>query len=442
MENFDELATKIESSLEHKDVRGAFGHLRPWLAYPGRVDARNWSRAMEFFAQIAREIAGEGLAELCLVAVDVRDVQGLYELGYELIEQELYDVAATVLARAVEQRLDLPGLMSELVAALEREGQHDEACRWILRAPETLKNNYMLRYLLAWNTLMNGDLGGLRAQLPTLARPGDFNESLLYDRLQRILVRAEGFHRATALDRKDLRGWHFVLHCSLLLRVSPHGFAEGMCGRYAFTQDSELRCREAIERLRIALKIAEIAITRVYALPDRDSTILAHATARVLGLSMEPWDSNACDEPGVVVAYDLANAGHDLTLQLQPHRPGQVLWSHACQWTTDHPVAADIVTYFYQYNVAPWAAREWVDKETGEPMTTMADSGTPEEIGARIASLAFDDLDLKDQEVFRRFVLDCIAVREMGEQSFSVLREHGLRSRFWTGGPVRSSRFR
>lgn len=52
----------------------------------------------------------------------------------------------------------------------------------------------------------------------------------------------------------------------------------------------------------------------------------------------------------------------------------------------DRPVAADLVTYVYQYNVAPWAERSVVDGKTGETVRTNADESPAEVIGARIAA--------------------------------------------------------
>ncbi len=442
MERFVDVLSKIEDALGSGDARSAFGTLRPWLAYPGKVAAGDWGRAMEVFARIAREITGDALADLALAARGLDDVQPLYDLGYELIEQELYDLAANVLARAVERRRDLPGLLSELVAALERDGQHAEACKWLRKAPALTDREYVLRYLLAWNTAMAGDLDGVRAQMAGLSSTSNSNEAVMLERLRALLDRADGIKGASPLDGDDLRGWHFVLHGSVLLRVSPHGFKEGMRGRYAITQDSELRCREAIERMTLALSAMGVEVPRVFSLPDRDSTILAIAAARALDVPMEEWDSDTTADPGLIVAYDLGAAGPDLLTQLQPHRPGQVLWEHATRWVVDRPVAADLVTYAYQYNVAPWAERAVVDTKTGEAVRTAADDSPPELIGARIAALPMPEADLHDREALVAFASACASVTHAGEPAAGALRDQGLRPRQWTGGPVRSNRFR
>ncbi len=441
-ERFVEVLSKVDGALSGGDAHGAFAHLRPWLAYPTRVPGGDWGPAVRAFARIARALGVESLAELCLAAESPDDIQPLYDLGYELIEQELFDVAASVLARAVERRPDLPGLLSELVAALERDGAHADACKWLRKAPALLDHEFVLRYLLAWNTAMTGDVKAARALLPSLASPATSAEAVMAERVRMLLDRADGLHARSPLDATDLRGWHYVLHGSVLLRLSPHGFREGMRGRYAFTQDSELRCRESIERMRLTLDAMGVAVPRVFSLPDRDSTILAIATARALDVPMEEFDSDTTADPGLIVAYDLESAGPDLLTQLQPHRPGQVLWEHASRWVVDRPVAADLVTYLYQFNTAPWAERTVTDGATGDTVRTPADSAPPEVIGARIAALSPSPDDLSDRGVLTAFARACAAVERNGEPMAGALRDQGLRPRQWTGGPVRSNRFR
>lgn len=441
MGRFNDALPRIDDALAVGDARGAFATLRPWLSYPQRLEEADWTRALERFEKVGREIVGDPFADLVRAVSAHDDVQGLYDLGYELIEQELCDLAATVLARAVRKRPDLPGLLSELVSALEAEGRHTDACRWLLAAPRALESAFVLRYLLAWNTALSGDLAGARARLALVGSAAGGDEATMLERLEELLARAEAMDDVTALDGDDLRGWHFVMHGSVLLRLSPHGFKEGMRGRYALTQDSEARCREGIERLRVVLEAMGVKVPRVLRLPDRDSTILAIAASRVLDAPLEHWNA-ASDDPGLVVAYDLGAVGPDLLTQLQPHRPGQMLWEHASRWVSDRPLAADFVTYLYQYNTAPWAEHTLVDAATGGTLRAPPDDASPEVIAARIAALAVDDRDLGDRDALTRFAGACAKARRDGDALAGALRLQGLRPRQWTGGPVASSRFR
>ncbi len=442
MGRFADALPRIDDALSTGDARGAFTTLRPWLSYPGRVEDDEWATALEALARVGREIVGEAFVELATAARERNDVQSLFDLGYELIEQELADVAATMLARAVRQRPDLPGLLSELVAALEREGRHAEACRWLEGAPALLEKAFILRFLLAWNTAMTGDHEAAKARLAQLDHASNGSEALMRERLELFLARAAAVRGVTALDHEDLRGWHFALHGSFILRLSPHGFKEGMRGRYALTQDSELRCREGIERVRIALDALGIEVPRVLCLPDRDSVILGVATAQVLRVPLVDWSATHMDSPGLVVAYDLGAVGPDLLAQLHAHRPGQVLWEHASRWVVERPVAADLVTYVYQYNVAPWAEHVVVDKATGGALRAPADDSPTDVIASRVAALAVDDKDLLDRTVLVDFLRACVDARVAGEPAVAALRELGLRERQYTGGPVSSNRFR
>jgi hypothetical protein len=405
------------------------------------VEEADWPAALDALRRVGEAIVGDGFADLAAAARDNDDVQSLYDLGYELIEHELPDLAASVLSRAVQKRPDLPGLLSELVAALERDGRHGEACRRLLAAPELLARSSLLRYLLAWNMALRGDLAGARARLSSLGESNRGEEIELRARLEALLQRAEGLRDFAPLDGDDLRGWHFVIHGSCLLRLSPHGFSEGMRGRYAYTQDSELRCREAIERVRATLRAMGITIPRVLTLPDRDSAILGDATARVLEIPKTPWSSETLGEPGLVVAYDLGAVEPDTLAQLRPHRPGQVLWEHASRWVADRPLAADLVTYLYQFNVAPWAEHVVIDQATGSAIRTSADDAPSEVIAERIAKTPLGDNDFLDRTVLIDFARACLNVRVDGEPGAAPLRTSGLRPRQITGGPVQSSRY-
>jgi hypothetical protein len=60
------------------------------------TDREEWQEAFGLFARISEVIAGEALAGIVRQAVDEPDdVQALYNLGYELIEQGLPGIAAT-----------------------------------------------------------------------------------------------------------------------------------------------------------------------------------------------------------------------------------------------------------------------------------------------------------------------------------------------------------
>lgn len=207
MDAFPDVLPKVNEALATNRARDAFGLMRSWLEYPGRVSDAEWPVAMECFARVAREIAGDATSDIVLAARDATQVDALYDLGYELIEQELFDLAATVLSRAVKLRPDLPGLLSELVAALERDGRHRDACLWLRGSPTLLESHYVLRYLLAWNTAMTGDLDALKQMMPSLSEPSNGSEATMLHRLWGVIERARALKGVSPLDGDDLRGW-------------------------------------------------------------------------------------------------------------------------------------------------------------------------------------------------------------------------------------------
>src|SRR4029078_12210492 len=108
-------------------------------------------------------------------------------------------------------------------------------------------------------------------------------------RIEGYLARADAARGHAPLDATDLRGWHFVLTGGLLLHISPHGFDEGMRGRYAFVPDSPATCFEGIRRVALVLDALDHRPERVLAPADRASAILAPATAIALNLPNQAW---------------------------------------------------------------------------------------------------------------------------------------------------------
>ena len=219
------------------------------------------------------------------------------------------------------------------------------------------------------------------------------------------------------------------------MHLSPYD--EG--GRYAWTQDSDGLCCEAIIRLKDLLDAWSLKPPRVFALPDRASSILAHAAAKLLGLPAEPWPEQGSGAPGLIVAYDLRTVDRDLVESLQEHRPGQLLWSHAASWTDEPPFAADIVTYLYQFNVAPWEPHQRFDPVLGRFSPTEPREGSNHELAESIANSVFDPKCLTDLPDLLR--LAAAARTLTGEHAAGVFRTDGRRRRQRLASPVVGARF-
>ena len=343
-----------DQALAGGDAVAALTALRPVLDHTGvapeRLAGRDWAAVATTLGLVAGGLGFDALAERAgRAAGDPDGIDSLFDLGYELFEVGLPGMAATVLERAIDGLPDPGGavsdelVLSELVVALEDNGTHRRARELLQARPGPLAASFMLRYLLAFNSIMDGDLPAIRAAAPGLA-PGDEEEAVMAARIGRMLARADAVAGVCRLDRRDLRGWHFVLTGGLLLHLSSYGRDEGMSGRYAYTQDDEGRCLEGVRRLAATLDAIRVPPPRVLALPDRDSLALAWALGAELGRPVAPPSAANLAEPGLIVACDLAGADDGTAADLVGHRPGQVLWAHASEWTANLPYAADLTT--------------------------------------------------------------------------------------------------
>lgn len=450
--SYESLRQAALDALSAQDARKAFLTFRPVLHYPGAPELAQpglWKEAWELFARIAAAFAGEPFAALVRrVAERPDDPQALYDLGYQLIEQSQHGISATVLMRAHRLFPREESVLTELVAALEGVGYHEEAARVLRAAPQLVDNSLLCRFLLAYNSLMSGDreeprklFPGLEAMLARLNPKDEQTRSFTFmtGRLRQMLARVDALQPVSPLDSEDLRGWHFVVTGSVLLHLSPHGFSEGMRGRYAFVQDSAALCLQGIRRVEAVLAQTGRKPPRVFVLPERSSAILGHATARVLGLPAEPWPEKGNTAPGLVVAYDLSALDVPLLETLKAHQPGQVLWSHATPWTEEPPFAPDLTTYLYQVNLSPWGERMRFNAESKQSERVPPLGGPVEELAQGVVSAALEQGALEDLPVLNRLVAAMASLT--GEAAGGLFREQGLRRRHFTDSPVKSNRF-
>jgi hypothetical protein len=439
--SYDQARQAARQALESGNAPEAFQHLRAILDYPGQVPEDDWADALSLLADVSAPLVGEQVAGRARRAAQAPDnVHVLYDLGYELIERHAHGVAATVLARANELLPGQEAIVTELVHALESSQANGEACRILRQAPALIEQSFLCRYLLAFNSLMVGDLDEPRRLLPGLRGGRDETQRYLAGAVEGMLLRADAVRGVTALDRRDLRGWHFVLNGSILLHLSPHGLDGPMHGRYAYLQDQVSSCHEGLRRLAAVLDEWQARPARVYVLPEPYSAALAHAAGQVLGCPLAAWPASGTAEGGLVPVYDLAGLDEQTFLALREHRPGQVLWGHASCWTQDQPYAADLVTLLYQHNAPPWGEQMVIDPATHEVTRATAPPAPPAERGAQVVQAELPPDALADLPAL--LALARAAARLRGEHGPGALRGQGLRLRQRLGSPVPSSSFR
>ena len=152
------------------DPAAAFTGFRWALRYPVELSPADLAAALGVLARIVVALGdGELAARVAHASVEPDDVDGLYDLGYHLIEAGQPAIAATVLAQAHARAPGSEAVVTELCAALERDLRHGGARAALEREPGLIAQSFLCRYLYAWNAAMSGDLGVARSRGPWIA---------------------------------------------------------------------------------------------------------------------------------------------------------------------------------------------------------------------------------------------------------------------------------
>lgn len=244
-------------------------------------------------------------------------------------------------------------MLSELVAALEYDGQHAHAVAVLEERQPLLQWQHRFQYV--YNALMAGRLDKAADGFGRLPEPADTAWAPAREKVRHMLARAGTVRAAAPLDWRDLRGWHYVLTGGILATLSPYGFGAGMTGRWAYLGDSAERCAQSLHRLRLILDAGGAAPESVALLPDRSSRILGAAASAMLGLPAADFDPGQAAERSLVVAYDLTGTDPGAVAALRKRAPGQILFERATCWTDPPRVTADISGLLGQKTVPPWA---------------------------------------------------------------------------------------
>lgn len=437
---YDEIKATALAALANDEKDIAFQTLHSALQYGGAVvtgDAETFADAMSLFTRISQQFGNEEFtSKVHNVAQQPEDVQGLYDLGYALYEESLFGFAASVLARADQLAPGQPGIVSELVCALESDNRNDEAVRILRDYPNLAEEHYLFAYLMSFNSLMAGDLTSARSAATTLSGlETEEAHPFMTARIVDILARADKLDGVSPLDTNDLRGWHYVISGSILTELSPHGYPAPMNGRYAYLQDTMENCKQGLDRLREIVTAKSLQPECVYALPGRDSGILAIAAGMLLDLPVQPWPKDGSDRPSIIVAYDLGEVDID-PASIAQHRPGQLLYSHAVQWTFALPIAPDVTTLLHQLLIAPWGSQSSFDPETQQIKSSEPDTRDATTIAEDIASTVVEPAEPTSSDEAPP-ALTAEFLDAVGQFPPSTL----AREQIWTCSPVKSNKF-
>ncbi|WP_425268735.1 hypothetical protein [Kitasatospora cheerisanensis] len=366
--------------LDADDPQGAVRELRRV------VDGLTAGEVAPVTRRLAEAVGIEDLAgAAAALASRPADAGALYAYGYACIEHGLSEFAVPALREAlaagaapVKRKLFGRGgaaqaaprqVLLELAVALEDGERHAEAVA-VLQEHRAIGGDWPDGYLLAHNALMDGRVELAREVFEGLAAPDGDTWQPAADRIRRSLARAAAVPPA---GPQDLRGWHYTLTGGLLATLSPHGYEQGMTGRWAYLGDSWDNCRRGLERLRTVLEAAGRRPSSVALLPDRGSEALGLAAAALLGIPAAPYRPGGGVADALVVAYDLNECDQELVGALYERAPGEVLYEHATCWTDPPAVSADVSGLLVQHVVAPWEPNLRVGEdgevERGRPTT-------------------------------------------------------------------------
>lgn len=424
------------------DPKGAYLNFQSsvmgFAAFPG-IDAV-WSDACRTLVELMGPLAkGKIEDSLGRVRANPQDGKALYDLAYECFEVGQHGVAATLLAKAYRLSPGSAKIMTELISNLDEMGRHGDACR-VLRESGLVEKDYFCRYLLAFHLVMVGDLAGAE-KIPLVLSEAPENLRWPTEQVRHMLDRARAVKGIAPLDEWDLRGWHYVINGGLLLHLSPHGFKDAMRGRYAFVQDSYELCREGVDKVVRLAKLWNLS-GKVWSHPDRGSEILGRALGAALGWPLAPWPPKPTEEPGIFVVYDMERLTQDTFEAVENRAPGQLLWSHATNWTASAPFAADLVTFLHQSNQEPWGERLVVNPETKKAELAEPSQEDDEKLSIAILAAKAEpetgDIppDRLDLEPLARAIL-----ANAGKDFAGPLAPPAPRPRFRQGSPVPSNRF-
>jgi hypothetical protein len=318
------VAEQLETAqglLASGDIQGLLRYLRT------DGEALPLSEVARLMAGAARLAGFDDLAQAAAAVAEggdsygTQDARALYDFGYACLDRGAAHLAVRPLARALDLAPDAAPVLSELVAALEADGQHARAVA-VLEGHEPVMG-WLHRFQYVYNALMAGSLDKASDGFGRLPEPADAAWIPAREKVRRMLARAGTACAVTPLNHRDLRGWHYVLTGGILATLSPYGFDASMTGRWAYLSDSMGACAAALARLRLILDTTGAAPQAVAPLPDRSSRILGAAAAAALGLPATDFDPGTPAAHRLVVAYDLTSTDPTAVAALRERAPAR-----------------------------------------------------------------------------------------------------------------------
>ncbi len=290
---------------------------------------------------------------------DFDSAHPFYELGSHFMETGAPRLALPFLRRAARLAPGRRDVLMELAQAYNQHFRPHKA-REIL-AQLDLSHDFWAAYEFYWASLLCGEIGGI-AEFIQDAKSGVANSRIDPDtrgdvesaltKLDEALTRWIAFPHPPLL----VRDWHFIQYGAAILHYcDTHEFEDVLeiaGGRWIALWASWEWIARDLHRLRRFLAELYRYPRGVVGLPDRDSEIVARATAMILD---RPYLGSAAPllvEPEMlVVAADNRRLVHPGLGTIQP---GQTLFAYNLCWIQDAGPTPDVAGLMSQVCSFPW----------------------------------------------------------------------------------------
>lgn len=326
------------------------------------------------------------------------DVRALYELGYRFVTAGRPDVGAVFLSRCASQVPENELVQYELGYALFSARRYQDAntvLEAVIAAGELSPSEQIDALLLLSESQVyvnrleaaKESLDGTRSAVPSA------QQLERADALALLLGRASTLPDLAAAD---LRGWHYVQHGSILLRLVRAEEVKGARGGrvleaspgYAFTA-AMLQLGALLSR-RLGLDYDDVFAASDLSVP------LAVVVARSLGTEVHPFDPDQ-SERGLLVAKE---PGELRACQQRLADHGDLdIFCLCLDWTRSQPFVPDMVGFFSRHSYLPWEERHRVSQDPAGVITGIREpkpTGNLTEATENLLAVA-DALDLEHE---------------------------------------------
>lgn len=373
---------RAQEQFDHDEFEEALGT----LVWAFREDV-NYRPLYQLAAACLAKLGGSEEGDLFAKALDnFNSFDSFHNLGVHFINAGHYSLAESFLAKALTLNPTDLDTAHDLAIAYARRFQ-------IPKAVETLSNlkaaqyDFWSLYFLAKCSLLNKDTRRVPEYIESLERAlnnTDNTEDIEIPRSKTEELK-ETLERYKTIENPvmHIRDWQFIQYGSIILDYfDSDEYVAG--GRYVASWGSVEAISEVIQRLASLLGHLHVPVKNVYALPGRDSEIIARAISGELNASLAIYTPGETKGPGLVVAADAS--GFNDYPELSHIQQGQLLFALNQNWLETVYVNPDIIGFMTQTYSCPWNGGGFkiIDPESGDMERTEPDDRSPEEIASDI----------------------------------------------------------